>query len=242
MKKIIGSIALTVFFAWNVSGDVLVQFGGNASDFSDTNYQAQVGASNIVQWFGADSDGYNGTQTGSLKDKDTGATLTSVDENLIMTSLTISSSDPTRTNTVVSGRALGINEAGSTFGDVVFNTADATAWTFEFNKDVTLHQMLFTGFGFNADEARVTIGGDTYEFKGLADAADATWITGTQDRVYTFTTPVDISAGTDVTVTSLGTNDFGLGGVVVAIPEPATLGVFAVGSIGLIALRNVIRR
>jgi hypothetical protein len=217
-----------------VSEPVKLQFGGSAADFTNATYQAHVGADEIINWWGGDSAGHEQGETGSLKDKSEGATLTSVDNNIVLTSVSISSSSSSRTNTVTSGRALGINSAGSTGAAAVFSTADATSWTVEFNQDVTLQQLLFTGFGYAQDIASITVeGAGTYQFAGSTETDDALWITGTQDRVYTFDTPVEIPAGTNVTITSMGSNDWGLGGIVVTVRDPIlkpVLGILTLGN------------
>jgi hypothetical protein len=239
MRKLFSSLIMILVFSWGALAEVIVQFGGNKDDVLNGSYQTQVGAANIVQWFGLDSAGHNAVQTGNLKDMASGATLISVDDSLTLTSVDISSTVSSRTNTVTYGRALGINAAGSTTSAVGFNTAAATVWTFEFNQDVTLQQLLFTGFNFAQDIARVTIeGGGTYDITASTDATLASWIGTQTDRVYTFATPVEIAAGSNIAITSLGTNDWGLGGVVVAVPEPATAGVFAFGTLGVLILRR----
>ncbi|MFA5688132.1 MAG: hypothetical protein WC959_03145 [Kiritimatiellales bacterium] len=238
MKRCILAI-VSMIIACGAFGDIIIQFGGNKDDAAEAAYQAEVGADKIVAWFGTDNAGNPATKTGSLKDKPAGATLTEISSGLVLTSVSITSTDPARTNTVVSGRALGINAAGSVYNDAVFNTAAQTTWTFEFNKDVTLQQLLFTGFNYLQDIAKITVeDGSTYEIYAQSTPV-ASWTGTQQDRVYTFDTPVTIAAGKKITVESLGTNDWGLGGIVVVIPEPATLNLFLISAVGIFGYRSL---
>jgi hypothetical protein len=193
----------------------IIDFGGNPSDISNATYQAEVAESDaIIAWWGGDNDGRSITNgVGTLKDQGIGATLSSVNYGVTITTLGISSSDPDRTNTVVSGGCIGINTNGS--GASSFDAADDTEWTFEFNKDVYLSKTSFRYF-LGAKEAQIIIGGVTNSILPtdcVAATYDPTFV------LYSFPSPVFIPAGTDITVRS-GASSWWLGNLLVGFETP----------------------
>lgn len=214
-----------------VDGDYIVQFGWDKDLLFDTAYQAQIGADEIIQWNAIDSmDGgtwYNGGTLPNLDDAGIGASLTSPSFDVVLTTRAISSSNPAYTNSIVdnTGQRLAVGPAGGT--DIFFRENEASAWTFDFDRDVELRQIMFDGMGNAADRVRVTIeGGGTYVLDRDDCAETSAWSGDGSMEVHTFPAPIALSAGTDVTVQAAGStspenNSWQLAGVIVAVPAPA---------------------
>jgi hypothetical protein len=214
-----------------VDGEHIVQFGWDKNFLFNANYQVQIGADEIIQWNAVDSmDGgtwYNGGTLPDFDDTDTGASLTSPGYGVVMTSRAISSTASGHTNTVVNsdGKRLGLGPFGG--GDIYFRENEASAWTFDFDRDVSLRQIMFDAMGHIDDRVRVTIeGGAVYVLDRDDCAETSSWSGDTSMEVYTFPVPVFLSADTDVTIEAAGSsspvnNAWQLAGVIVAVPEPA---------------------
>jgi hypothetical protein len=214
-----------------VDGEHLVQFGWDKNSLFNADYQAQIGADEIIQWNAVDSmDGgtwYNGGSLPDFDDADTGASLTSPSYGVVMTSRAISSTASDHTNTVVSsdGKRLGLGPAGG--GDIYFRQNEASTWTFDFDRDVSLRQIMFDAMGNVDDRVRVTIeGGAEYALDRDDCAETSTWSGDTSMEVYTFPVPVFLPAGTDVTIAATASsnpvnNTWQLAGVIVSVPDPA---------------------
>lgn len=197
----------------------IIDFGGDPNDIMNATYQVEVAESDaIVAWWGGDNDGrFTTNGVGTLKDQDVGATLSSVNYGVTITTLGISSSDPGRTNTVVSGGCIGVNTFGS--GAAGFDAADDTEWTFEFNKDVYLGKTSFRYFS-GAKEAQIIIGGVTNSIVPT-DCVAATY--NSNFVIYSFPSPVFIAAGTDITIRS-GANSWWFGNLLVGVDTPIVEG------------------
>jgi len=217
----------------------LVQFGWNRDSYYQPAYRDQIGADEIVQWNGLDSMGGNGNDNGSLNNESVGARLESTQGGLILTSDVIASSDPLVSITQQSGSQLGLSRPG---GSPIFNESLDSSWTFSFNQEVKLKQLLMSGFNNSNDTARVTItGGGSYDITRSNTAATDDW----EDRshlhlrVFTFPTPVTLALGSEVTIAAEGggnpdQNIFYVGGIVAALPPspPDYPGFVATGTAG----------
>jgi hypothetical protein len=207
----------------------VVMLGGHVSVFDSgaaTNnaFVSQIGAGEIVQFNGVNSDGGSFGASGTLVNQGVGASLTNSANGLVLTTTAISSSNAARTNTVSSGGQLGINASA---GGANFQQSDATEWSFEYNKDVELKQVIFSGLDADAkDRMRVIANGVTNDLSPAdTDETDA-WSGAANTEVYTFATPVFVSAGDDIIIATHTNqavvdpvnNKWGLFGVVVHVP------------------------
>ena len=213
-----------------VGASNVVMFGGSASVLTgdvETNnaFITQIGAGEIVQWNGVNSDGGGFGASGTLANESVGASLTNSANNLVLTTTAISSSNIARTNTVQSGGQLGVNSAD---GAANFQQSDATEWSFEFNKRVNLKQVIYAGLDIGAkDRMRVNVNGVDYDLSPAdTDETDA-WSGAGNTEVYTFPTSVTVSVGADITISTHDdqespdaiNNKWGLFSVVVDIPD-----------------------
>jgi len=207
-----------------------IQFGGAATNIDTTAWISQIGADQIVQWNGENSWGGGSGSQGNLVNKGIGTTLVSSNSYLTLTSRTISSSNASRTNTVVYNQALGINSSDS-FG-ANFQQSDAVLWAFDFDKDVELKQVIFSGLDAgNKDRMRVIASGVTNDLSPADTDETSSWSGAGNTEIYTFGTPVAVSAGDDITITTHtnqapgyidpANNKWGLYGVIVSYEEPA---------------------
>lgn len=198
--------------------DTVVFFGGDAGIFNGDGavnnlFVDQTAAGHIVQWNGVDSDGGSFGASGSLDGEGIGASLTNAANGLVLTTVDIT---PIGSNTFSSGSP---NVLGVTGGDDgKFNTGLGESWTFEFNKDVYLNQLVLTALDGDAETVRITVDGmDTNTFTRLdASMTNLSWEASANKFVYTYAEPVLVTAGTDITID--GTSGlWGLQGVVVDV-------------------------
>lgn len=193
-----------------------IEFGGLVADLTNANHQAQVGVDELVQWNGVDSWGATFGEDGTLHNKDSGAFVSSPSTGLRLTTTQISSSDPAGTNTVVSVGVLGIKGTDN----AKFDAANAETWAFEFNQDVVLKQLLLSAINYDSETAEVTIGGIATSFTRTdANCSPSGW--AANRYIYTFSPPVELSAGTAVEIAATQ-GQWGLEGVVVRAGTLAT--------------------
>jgi hypothetical protein len=214
-----------------VDGQHIVQFGWDKDSLFNSAYQSQIGADEIIQWNAVDSmDGgtwYNGGTLPSLDDAGVGALLRSPSYGVVMTTRSISSSLSDHTNTVVNsaGDRLGLGPAGGS--DIYFRQTEASAWAFDFDRDVELRQIMFDAMGNADDRVRITIeGGSTYVLDRNDCAETSAWSGDGSMEVHTFPVPVFVAAGSDITVAAADSsgasgNAWQLAGVIVGVPDPA---------------------
>ncbi|MFU8848332.1 MAG: hypothetical protein ACNA77_06400 [Opitutales bacterium] len=202
----------------------VIQFGWDRDSFSRPAYRDQIGADEIVQWNGLDFLGGDSFDNGSLNNEPVGATLSSTQGGLTLISEVISSSDPLVSHTRQSGSQLGISQPGGATG---FREELESSWSFRFNQEVELRQLLMSGLNSVNDLARITIqNGGTFDVTLANTEATDDWESRTHlhARVFTFPSPVTISAGSTVTISAEGSanpsqNIFFVGGVIVALPS-----------------------
>lgn len=165
----------------------------------------------------------SGTTTGSDLDE-ISSTPTSVNvteiAGLQITVMAILGSD-TGANLNSTSTSLGINSDNDTDTDA-FEASHGQGFTFRFNQDVSITQLDFTNFG----------AGETLSFAGSSIGNDDL-SNGTLDT-YDFSTPLEISANTDITL--LATS--GIIGIeamtLTTVPEPSVF--FLAGFAGIAAL------
>jgi len=216
----------------DAGNSAVVFFGGDAGIFTgdvETNnlFVAQTDAGEIVQWNGVNSAGGSFGASGTLVNQGVGGALTNSANNLILTTVGIA---PGGSSTFATGlpNVLGITGGAA---NAQFNASAGEAWTFEFNKPVQLKQLVLTALDFNAETIKVTVAGvDTNSFTRLdANMAGLVWEGSPANKyIYTYSSPVVVPAGTDITIEA-NPGNWGLQGVVV----DATA-VFAPGSLTLI--------
>lgn len=234
---------------------VTIQFGGAAAHLTDpdTNWVSQIGASQVIQWNGVNSDGGGFNASGTLVEQGVGATLTSLgSENLILTTTGISAINlgPGYPLTDAGGspNLLGI-KANDTDDRLKFEAKNEEKWTFSFNQDVTLNHMVGAAMAFNLERFGIDIGNDgTYEYEwnrsagfivgsGLVSAAS--YAGGGNRYVASPTDGIAIPANTEVTIAGLQGAIAIESLVVTTIPEPSTYALLAgFGALGLIILRR----
>jgi hypothetical protein len=192
----------------------VVFFGGDSGIFTgdatiNNQFVSQTGSGQILQWNGV------GDGSGQLSNMGIGGALTNSVNDLVLTTVGIS---PAGSNTFAFGTP---NILGITGGDNgKFNTDLGEAWTFEFNKDVLLNQLVLTALDFDGETVRVTVDGvDTNTFTRLdANMTNLAWEATANKYIYTYTEPVLIPAGTDITID--GTSGaWALQGLVVDVPS-----------------------
>lgn len=206
-----------------VGSSNVVFFGGDAAVFDGSNvtnnlFVGQTDAGHIVQWNGVDSDGGSFGASGTLDDQGIGGSLTNSANGLILTTVGIT---PSGSNTFSSGSP---NILGITGGDnAKFNTGLGESWTFEFNKPVLLKQLVLSAMDGDAETVRVTVDGvDTNIFTRLdANMTNLQWEATANKYVYTYTEPVAVGAGTDITIDGT-VGIWGLQGIVVEVVSSAT--------------------
>lgn len=201
----------------------VVFFGGDADVFDgdvevNNQFVSQTDAGAIVQWNGVDSDGGSFGASGTVVDEGVGGALTNSASGLILTTVGIT---PVGSNTFASGSP---NILGVTGGDnAKFNTGLGESWTFEFNKPVLLNQLVLTAMDGDGEIVRVTVDGvDTNSFTRLdSNMTNLQWEATANKYVYTYTSPIQIPAGTDITIDGT-VGIWGLQGIVVEVVSSAT--------------------
>jgi arylsulfatase A-like enzyme len=200
----------------------IVQFGGASTNISTPAWTAQIGADQIVQWNGVNSWGGSFGAQGNLNNAGTGETLVSQNSLLTLTSRTISSTDPSGTNTISSGTP---NVLGIKGGDnAKFDLANSEAWSFDFDQDVILKNIIISAVDGPVDMPTVDVAGVTNFAMTTSDSqvSAVTWNPTTKRFVYTFAGDgLSVTAGTDITLSAQTGGQWGLQGVVVQYNEPA---------------------
>jgi hypothetical protein len=241
MKKMI--LTLAAVLAGGSTMAEVIQFGGATNSINLSEWQTQINADQIIQWNGVNSSGGSFGSQGSLNGAGTGATLWSSNKVLTLTSRSISSTLAAGTNTFSTGSP---NILGITGGDnAKFDVANSEAWTFDFDQDVTLKYIIVSAVDGPVDMPTFSVaGGTSFAMNtGASEAAAVTWDPTTKRYVWTFAGGgLDVSAGTDITLSAATGGAWGLQGIVVdVIPEPATLGlVTAFGATILFVRRRLV--
>lgn len=254
LKNIAAITGISLVITLSQTSAQLIFFGGDAgniagTDPADINWQNAVGADQIIQWNGANSGGGPAGNSGSLFNQGVGGSLTSLGtENLVLTTTALSALDTTGITTSATNlpQFLGVNSAGGG-GANVFDSAQEEIWTFSFNQDVVLTQMVGRNMQFNGQRFGVDIGANgTYDFEWTrtgftvgSGSVTAASFGGFEEYLATFGSGISISSGTEVAFTSLQ-GPISLQGLVVnVIPEPSSFALLAgLGSLGLILLRR----
>lgn len=239
MKKMI--LTLAAVLAGGSTMAELVQFGGAASSRNVSEWQAQINADQIVQWNGVSSWGGGFGSQGSLNGVGTGASLSSSNNVLTLTSRSISSTLAEGTNTFATGSP---NILGITGGDdAKFDVANSEAWTFDFDQDVTLKYIIVAAVDGPVDMPTFSVAGGTSfaMTTGASESSAVTWDPTAKRYVWTFADGgLDVSAGTDITLSAVTGGAWGLQGIVVdVIPEPATLGLIATFGTSILFARRL---
>jgi arylsulfatase A-like enzyme len=197
-----------------------VQFGGAAAvSYTNINWQAQIGADQIVQWNGVSSWGGGAGSQGTLVNQGAGAALVSSNSYLTLTSRAIASTDAAGTNTFATGNP---NVLGITGGDnAKFNHQSDEEWTFDFDQDVVLNNLILSALDFAGETIDVTIDGIYTNTFVRADCAAVTWAPTANRYVYTFAGGITVPAGTDIKIGATSAGVWGLQGIVVQFGEPA---------------------
>ena len=225
------SYSLSVLTALGVAsqavGQLTIQFGGDAAIASDTNYQSQIGASQVIQWNGVNSAGgsfgASGSLTNNMGGAGVGASLTSLgSENLVLTTQAIgSTAAPMTTVSSSLPNILGVNNPR-------FDVLDSDSWTFDFNQDVVLKQLVFAALDFDGETVELALeGGSTLSFNRLdSQVAGVTYANApatTNNRfVYSLAGGgATVSAGQDITLSSTQ-GSWGLQGIIAQLTSPVT--------------------
>lgn len=236
-----------------LSAQTTIQFGGDTSHLTDgtstedINWNAAVGADQIIQWNGVNSNGGSFGASGTLANQGLSATLTSLGaENLVLTTRGLSADDITgiQTSAIGSPNSMGVNSGNDNVAPQ-FEAAFNETWTFDFSQDVRITNMIGVGMGFDGERFGIDIGADgSYEFEwnrmgfvvGTGVVA-ASGFGGGQEYLASFDTGV-ISAGTDITIAGLQ-GVIGLQALVVVIPEPSSFAMLiGASALGLVLLRR----
>lgn len=254
IKLPLAAAALTALVSAIASAQASIQFGGDIDHLidPDANWVSQIGADQIIQWNGVNSDGGSFNASGTMVDQGVGATLTSLGaENLVLTTTGISATNTTAgfplTSAAGSPNVLGV-QAFSGEDAAKFNIGNTEAWTFSFNQDVTLDHMIGAAMDFDGERFGIDIGNDgSYEYEwnrsdgftvGAGSVTAATFDPVTNRYVATPDGGITLPAGTDVTVEGLQGN-IGLHGLVVTVPEPSAFAMLAgIGALGLLFMRR----
>jgi hypothetical protein len=199
----------------------LVQFGGAVGSISNAGWQAQIGAKQIIQWNGVNSWGgsfnANGSVGGNSPGQTVGATLWSSNAVLTLTSRDISSTLAAGDKTYSSGTP---NVLGITGGDnAKFDHSYDEEWTFDFDRDIVLKQLIVAAMDFSSETVEVTVDGVYTGTFVRADCDAVTWSPTANRYVYTLAGGgLYIPAGTDITIGATSVGVWGLQGIVVKIP------------------------
>lgn len=243
---------------------IVIQFGSLTEFSTDPTWETQIGADQIVQWNGKNSGGGAVGSSGTLVDQGIGATLTSSgSENLVLTTTGLATTATPETGFPITGYfgffsgetpaagLLGV-KSGTSEDGAKFGVGES--WTFSFNQDVVLQQMVGGAMDFNLERFGIDIGNNSsYEYEwnrsagftvGTGNVAAITYGAGAsaanvQVYVATFTDGIALPAGTDVTITSLQGSISVESLVVTAVPEPSFFALLAgIGAFGLILYRR----
>jgi arylsulfatase A-like enzyme len=207
---------LFLLLSSSLTAGTIIQFGGDEGIIADSNHISQIGGGTqidqIIDWLGNSSAGTAASGTvGGSSSRAPGATLASETYGLTLTSVAVAGNGATGTRSSGNPNVLGVDPADA----AKFDSSSGDTWTFEFDEDVKLRQLILSALD-NAGETISVSGGATASFnRGDVNSAPVTFGTSTTNRyVYTFPTPVDVSAGTDITIQSTQ-GSWGLQGVVV---------------------------
>jgi arylsulfatase A-like enzyme len=207
---------LFLLLSSSLTAGTIIQFGGDEGIIADSNHISQIGGGTqidqIIDWLGNSSAGGSasgilGGGTSSLP----GAVLTSETYGLTLTSVSVAGTGATGTRSNGNPNVLGVDAVDA----AKFDSSSGDTWTFEFDEDVKLRQLVFSALNYNGETVKIT-GAASASFTRLdTNMAAVTYGADASNRyVYTFPTPVDISAGTDITLESTQ-GSWGLQGVVV---------------------------
>ena len=187
-----------------------IQFGGLVSHRTNTAYQTQVGADELVQWNGADNWGATFGENGTLQNQAAGASLVSASTGLQLTTTQIASTDEAGTNTYTSGGVLGILGGDN----AKFDASNSEQLSFEFNQPVLLKQIFFTALNYDSETVTISVNGVERTFTRVDELSEQSgW--DANRYICHLSPPVSLAAGMDVTL-SAAQGQWGLEGVVVA--------------------------
>lgn len=149
---------LTYLFAIStaLNANTLIQFGGNEAFIADTNWQAQIGADQIIDWVGNSSAGSAASgNLGGPSGQAAGATLTSETHGLTLSSVAVSGGSSTYSSG--NPKVLGVGPINQ---NAKFNAgATNEQWRFAFDDDVTLRQLVFSALGYDGEEIKLSLPG-----------------------------------------------------------------------------------
>ncbi|MEX0324571.1 MAG: PEP-CTERM sorting domain-containing protein [Puniceicoccaceae bacterium] len=238
------------------SAQVIIQFGGDATHLTDGTSAADIawasaiGADQVIQWNGVNSDGGSFGSAGTLANQGVGASLNSLGaENLILTTIALSAANETTLQTSATNlpNFVGV-DSGADSAAAQFESGQAETWTFNFNQDVTFIGMISVAMAGAGEVFGIDIGADgsdeyrwdNVDFNIGSGTVSAGGFGGTAEYYATFAGGgVAISAGTDIKIYSVN-GSIGLEGLVVsAVPEPSTFALLAgIATLGLVIYRR----
>lgn len=208
--------ALVLLFFSSLNAGTIIQFGGDETMTGNSRWQSQIGGDQIIDWVGNSSSG--GASRGSVGGPSglapsSQTTLTSDTYGLTLTSVAVTGG----TGTYSSGNP-NILGVGPTNAVAKFDVGES--WTFGFDGDVQLRQLVFSALNYDDETIVVSVPGvlGAISFNRTNSNMAAVTYPGTQsDRfVYTFPTALDVPAGVGITLGSTR-GQWGLQGIVVEI-------------------------
>lgn len=222
-----------ILFAASSAQAATIQFGGEAGIVSNTDFQSQIGASQVIQWNGVNSAGgsfgASGSVTNNAAGEAAGAALTSVGpEALTLTSQAIQPIGAGAATTKADSlpNVVGVSNPKFDAGE---------SWTIDFDQDVALKHLVFSALNFNGETIEITTeGGSSVSFNRTNSLVAAVTYSdnSTTNNRFVYTPAggsLALASGQDLTIAAL-TGSWGLQAVVVEtseIPEPGTVAVLA---------------
>lgn len=256
--KYVKYLPLITLFSFPLSAPaaaVLVQFGGDYTHIfennavEDTNWQNAIGADQIIMWNGKDSTDSSFGANGTMNDVGIGATLSSINDEVTITTVGLSSNSVPAGGLTTTASSLP-NFVGivSDLGNTRFGSNQEEIWTIQFDTDVTLVGVVNNVMGFDTERFGIDLGADgSYEYDWArtgfnvgSGSISSVAFGGVDEYYFEFTSGgIEIAAGTSVSFASLQ-GDIGIEALVVSvIPEPSTFSLWAgIGALLLIANRR----
>lgn len=198
-----------------------VQFGGAQECIADANWLSQIGADQIIQWNGINSWGGSFGANGTVVRRGIGAELWAKNQAVTLTSRAFSSLDPAGTNTVLYLDEIGV-QGGA---DAKFDSSNDEQWTVDFDRTVTLKNLIVYGLNFDGEEVDVTVNGVyTNTFTRLDEnSSPVSWDPDDSRYVYTFPdNGIRVPAGTGITIGATQVGQWALHGIVVELSDSST--------------------
>ncbi|MEM9752043.1 MAG: hypothetical protein AAF916_01510 [Planctomycetota bacterium] len=211
-------------------GELTIQFGGDASlidpNSPNADFLGQIGASQIIQWNGLNSGGGTFGASGTLGNVGIGATLTSVGhENLVLTTTGLVTTDPAFSaapETFATGSPNILGVKGGDNGK--FDAGFGESWSFDFNQDVTLKQVVFSALDGAGETIELSVGGGAPVSFTRDDTQMAPVTYGPTNNRFVYSAPgggIGVTSGDDVTIASLQ-GSWGVQGVIAEVASPVT--------------------